>query len=323
MKKGWIVFWIIYILFFCIPFPTFLYYNTRADAEILLHPETIWSYVLLALSVVLWLLCLLIFFRKTVWYILKAQLKIKRLMEDGVLVPAKISRSEPLAKASGIPGGQLRDVVFAFDNFVGTPVTERMEVNDSKPYENRYEEGKILNLRIDPRLLSPHLMPDGTKTLIHLTRIVWIIAGLTAFVVLLAGFYVYAYQYEGKHSWSFFEPFHPLILCPFLLLFFAVGLYLLLKNYFWPGKHTRKLKFYGKRTMAELRKASQTGILVNDQPQVLFELRYTDEQGKEHSASVKKIVDLLNLHITRMPRLEIFYLPDQPRVVAFAADLED
>lgn len=88
------------------------------------------------------------------------------------------------------------------------------------------------------------------------------------------------------------------------------------------GKHNLRLKFYGKKTKASLRNAKQTGLTINNQPQVLFEIEYTDETGRKYQVKLKKIVSLLNLGMAREKELMIFYLPDEPHTIAFAEDLE-
>lgn len=70
-----------------------------------------------------------------------------------------------------------------------------------------------------------------------------------------------------------------------------------------------------------LRQGIQTGTYINEHPQVRFELEYEDLHGITHRTSYKKIVDLLEMEITRAKVLPIFYLADQPQHVAFASDL--
>jgi len=83
-----------------------------------------------------------------------------------------------------------------------------------------------------------------------------------------------------------------------------------------------RLKFYGKKTLARLLSAKQTGTYINEQPQVKFELAYDDEKGRTHQVSFKKVISLLEVGITQQEQIAIFYLEDDPQRIALVSDLE-
>lgn len=83
------------------------------------------------------------------------------------------------------------------------------------------------------------------------------------------------------------------------------------------------IKFKGIRTKARLIKVSQTGTYINEQPMMRFELEYTDAKHHVHKNSLKKVVGLLELDITKQELIEIFYLPENPMQIAFASDLNN
>ena len=75
--------------------------------------------------------------------------------------------------------------------------------------------------------------------------------------------------------------------------------------------------------MAKLVKASQTGTYINEQPMIRFDVEYTDNRHHVHRGSLKKVIGLLELDITKQEQIEIFYLPENPSQIAFASDLNN
>lgn len=56
----------------------------------------------------------------------------------------------------------------------------------------------------------------------------------------------------------------------------------------------------------------QTGIEVNAQPQLAFQLAFEDRQGTAHAVTVRKVVSLLDLARVPRERARILYHPDDP-----------
>ena len=115
---------------------------------------------------------------------------------------------------------------------------------------------------------------------------------------------------------------HPLFVCPAVLLFYRLIGKLILSASAHP-KDAAFIKFKGLSATARLVQASQTGLYINEQPMVRFDLEFTDERQQRHKVSLKKVVDLLHLDMARRETAEIFYLQENPRRVAFASDLDD
>lgn len=141
-------------------------------------------------------------------------------------------------------------------------------------------------------------------------------------VGVVASYFVLSYHYEHQGTgWRFLTFFHPLLICPICLLGLPWLLRDGMKKYFISGRSFVALKYRGYQTQARLLEVKQTGTYINEQPQVRFELEYEDLHGITHRTSYKKIVDLMEMEITRAKVLPIFYLADQPKHVAFASDL--
>src|SRR5439155_17483096 len=126
----------------------------------------------------------------------------------------------------------------------------------------------------------------------------------------------YSYMLENHgRGWRFMAFYHPLVLCPLILLVSRIGLGKLLKLFIGSPENVLQLKYYGLRTDAQIVSAEQTGTYINEQPQVRFELRYQDNLGKTHTASLKKIVPLLDLGMTKQEFVPVFYLKENPQQV--------
>lgn len=321
MKKMGLL-WRLYFLFFAIPFPMILYYSISGHQPQPAHSSPAVVQICLVLSVLLWLLGIFLLCKRWIWGVFKMQDRIKWLTTQGVQIPARITDCVSTGPSAGKNAEPL-EVVFVFANFAGAMVTERMQINDSKPYERRYEVGKTMNLRLDPDIKPPYLLPEDTRTQLRTGVLALRASGIALFVLAIIGYYFFSYRYEGHQvSWNFLVFWHPLILCALMTILFIVFNIGRIGSILVGGKHNLRLKFYGKKTKATLRNATQTGLTINNQPQVLFEIEYEDDLGKKYQVKFKKIVSLLNLDMAREKELMIFYLPDEPHTIAFASDLE-
>ncbi|HEY8960535.1 hypothetical protein [Chitinophaga sp.] len=324
MKGIWNNFWLIYMLFFAVPFPMLIYYNTEYGIVDENGGTRPWlALALLAISVVLWLILVQGWFRR--WIILPFIMRrnILRLLKEGVRKDARIKSSKELPAAG--KDVETREIVCSLQNFVGTEITEQLEVNDTKPELHRYDEGKTIRLLIDDKLKAvPHLTLDGVTVGMKAGRLITSLLAWLLIVSAIAGYYVYSYQLENfGRGWRFLEFYHPLVLCPFILLVGRISFGKLIRLFIGGPGNGLQLKYYGIRTDAQIVSAEQTGTYINEQPQVRFELRYQDNLGKTHTASLKKIVPLLDLNITKQESIPVFYLKEDPTQVAFASDIEE
>ena len=321
MKGFWKYFWVIYILFFAIPFPLFIYYMTVYGlVEVDTNPWLAMIY--LALSVALWAILLLGWFKKWVVMSFIVQKNIRRLLRDGVSKDARIIKSQQLISSGN--GLDTKEIVCTLRNFVGTDITEKLVINDSQPALRRYEEGKTIQLRIDPALKAlPPITPDGVKVSMKNGRIALLVLVWLVVTAAVIGYYCYAYTLENSGlGWRFLRFYHPLILIPLILLLTRLGLMKLLKFIGGSPVEMLRFKYYGLRADARIVSASQTGTYINEQPQLRFELQYQDTAGVSHTASLKKIIPLLELDIAKQATIPIFYLKDKPERIAFASDVE-
>ncbi|RPE12791.1 hypothetical protein EGT74_04400 [Chitinophaga lutea] len=324
MTRAFLIFGALYGLFFATGFPMLLYYNIndRFDVNGLPGKNPWLAMGIVALSVILWCIVLAGYFRKWVLSTFTAKRNIERLKEHGVRRSAEILSAERISKnGAAFNSYQLS---LSFNNLAGTPIIQKAAVNDGKPHEHRFVPGKKIDILIDRDMRSiPYFIFASTEATIHKSIVAAIVLGWCALVALIGWYYVFSYEFESfGMGWRFMSFVHPLFICPVVLLFYRLIGKLILRVGANP-KDAAFIKFKGLSTTARLVNASQTGMYINEQPMVRFDLEFTDERHQQHKVSLKKVVDLLHLDVARQETAEIFYLKENPQRVAFASDLDD
>lgn len=320
MKGFWKYFWTAYVLFFAIPFPMIIYYNTGYGNEG--EGTSPWlALFYLLLSVILWGYLLQSWLRSWVFGPFRSRRDIKYLLREGVRKDATILKSRKTG--TGRKGYSLQGLTVSFHNFSGTNITETLQIVDSKPGERRFEEGRTIGLRIDERLKTrPLLVFEDTKVSVNGAAVFGLFLAWLLILAAVLCYYGYSYILENNGAgWRFLKFYHPLLLCPLILIGTRFGLRRIGRILTGTPENSRELKYRGVRTTAKVTSAVQTGTYINNQPQVRFELGYLDDSGHSHAASLKKIVPLIDMGITKMSTVPIFYLKNKPGQVAFASDL--
>ena len=325
VKKGISIFWTLYTFFFAVPFPMILYYpisyggGTR-HVSTLSNPY--WALAYLAGSLVLWGFLSIRYFRLWVVHPLQEEQALRQLVREGVPRDADVISSKNTGKKTqGFPEIQ---IALQFENFSGTPIRESLPVVDMRPELGRFGVGQRVRLKLSRKWTKGPLIAFVDAEF-ERDKLRWWLAVLGWLLLLVAviGYYVFSYRYEHEGTgWRFLTFFHPLLICPLALLgmqwLFGGGL----GKLFTGTGDALRLKYEGYRAEARLLSVEQTGTYINEQPQVRFELEYEDRRGNTHHASFKKVVDLLDMAMTRAETIPIFYLADQPQNVAFATDLD-
>lgn len=324
MKKHFLpVFWMLYMLFFAIPFPMFMYYaiNSEFDVTTLKDKNPWLALSLVVISIILWLIVLIGYFQKWIWQIFMTKRNLENIKRSGVNREAKIISA---VKISG-PKAKYNtyELELLFKNLADTEIIHKTEITDSKPHERRFEAGKKLNLILnrEPKKLPVFVISTSIVSL-NLSGLILRILGLLFLAGLVAGYYFYAYQDESYGmGWRFMSFGHPLIVCPIVLIFYRYLLRFILKKLTGLGDNSVLIKFKGIKTQARLISVSQTGTYINEQPMMRFELEYTDNKHQIHRNTLKKVIGLLELDVTKQAQIEIFYLPENPNQIAFADDI--
>jgi hypothetical protein len=308
------LFGLLFLLFWAIPFPMIMYYNLSIFSD---GSTPVMAFIWLGISLLLSIVLLRALFNRLVLGRFIAIRRLNNLMQNGELKSAKITQSTQLAPdASGLTKYRL---VMELQNFVGTTVHETMDMNDDNPALHRFDTGKTIKLRIDKTLKNvPYLQLDGAQYNGPTTRglvigfLIWLVIA-----AIMAGYYIYSYQRENNGTgWRFLVWDHPLVICPLILL----GITFFLRG----GKLTKNQlqhKYYGYETQAQVIGASQTGVYINNQPQVRFDLQYTDHHGKLNSVSFKKTMGILDAGLAQQKNIDIFYLDNDPQNICLASEL--
>ncbi len=179
---------------------------------------------------------------------------------------------------------------------------------------------------LDPGILQqlPHFIIATTNAGFNYLGLVLRLLSWIIVIIAVAGYYMYAYKTESQGmGWRFMSFGHPLIICPIVILFYRFLLRFILSKLTGLNDDSVLIKFKGIKTAARLINVSQTGTYINEQPMMRFELEYTDNKQHIHKSSLKKVIGLLELDITKQKEIEIFYLPENPTQIAFASDLNN
>lgn len=318
------IFWMVFMLFFAIPFPMLLYYNIKSESMPNLIENDPWiSLALVTLSILLWITLLIGYYYKWVLVNFAIKRNIERLNTTGIPREAKILAATKIPDTYA--GCDTYNLKIQFKNLVDSEITHQTTVNDAKPYERRYEAGKRVSILIDPEVKRiPYFIFASTEVSIRKMTILLTSLGWLVLLNAVAAYYIYAYTTESEGmGWRFMSIGHPLLICPAVLLFYRFLLAFIAGKL--SGKPSEKflIKFKGIATEAKLLAARQTGTYINEQPMIEFELEFRDNHYQKHQVSIKKVIDLLALDITKQEYISIFYLKDNPQRVAFAQDLNE
>ncbi|WP_118973228.1 hypothetical protein [Taibaiella koreensis] len=323
MKRPVIGFWAIYTLGFTVALPTFLYYTADdlPNAGPLPGQSAAASFFYLGLGALLWLIAIVLYGRffllQTVW----GKRKLLRTIDKGISIPARI-KEKTVKKVRG--GMEVLDLNLSFTNLSGTPVTARYELNDARPAERRFEPGSSLDLRAYDDGNEIHLLPATVQVSVRLWAVVIYTLGFLLILAFALGYPLWSYQWESQgYGWRFLKLWHPwlLVLAINLGCVFLLRLFFLFLSKATGSASQLKWALYGIRTTATITDYRQTGLTINDQPQIQFEVHFTDKWGARQQATHKEIVTLVDLHRLQTGDKEIIYLPDKPLAFLFYENL--
>lgn len=308
-----ISFWSLYMLAFTVGLPMIIYYASGSAAE---APEEItdYTYISIGIGVVAWVAILGFYGRFYVRNVFTDKSEILKAANEGSTLMASITSKFVEGRIRNMTVLQLR---LAFTNFSGTPVEVNYQLMDSRPEEGRYEKGNAFELSVNMKKKGGQIVPKGITVDWNVSMVI-----LYTFIFLvLIGVAVY---YPLFDDWRHFVLPHPWTLVPLVNIGAAVVIGFLLKMIMNAGggaNNSVYMVVYGLKATATIIHYEQTGMYINEQPQVAFNLEFTDKEGKAHSMVLKKIVSLLDVHKIQKGPVEIMYLPEDPGKVIFYEDL--
>jgi hypothetical protein len=316
-----ISFWTIYTLGFTVVLPTVLYY-TNDGMESPPEESATMAFIYLGLGIIVWLAVILWYSRFFVKLVFTDKQRLEKTATEGITIVAKITGKTQV--------GTERDTVvlnlkLAFNNLAGTAVEIPYQLNDGKPYENRFEVGNTIEMRASLDGGNSIFVPK-TMQVLRNKGFVFFYSFIFLFLLMAAFVYpIFSYQLESQGSgWRFLKLLHPWIMVP--LINFAVGAFIWFILSFI-GKasgnsaHPLRMVLYGVKTTGTILNYSQTGMYINEQPQVQFEIEYTDQQGIKRTTLYKKIVSLLDIHKIATGSKEIMYEDTPSQNIVFYEDL--
>lgn len=308
-----IIFWGAFLFFFCVPFPIFIYMMSE---ELATEPRNSLavSYGYLGFSLLLWLYVIIFFINILFIKTFKEKSTIHSILRNGIPREAEITGYK-LLKYIPKTNMNVIQIVLSFPNLRNTRIEHEMMFHDSRPQEKRFDVGNNVKILLNPIVShEPYfILSDqkvGFNTLGIMLRVVFIVL-LMAYII---GLYIYFYNRESfDFGWRFLTFMHPIIFSAVMTIIYILVFQLVVGRFF-KNKKEERLLFSGRNAEAAILSVTETGLLVNDQPQIMFQVSFKDFRGNEHIAVYKKVVSLLNLSsVPRVGTIEIMYDENDPK----------
>ncbi|WP_131701452.1 hypothetical protein [Chryseobacterium sp. FH2] len=313
--KFMIIFWALYMLVFCIPFPIFIYMMT---SETLTEPRNSLevSYIYLGISIAIWLYVLVFFINNLFVKTFKAKNTISHIVNNGISRNAKILDYK-LIKYNAKANINLIHITLSFLNLRNILIEHEMMFHDTKPEEKRFATGNTVKVLLNPNTSEePYFILSGQKTKFNTGNMILRILFVIFMIVYVLGLYSYFYIRESfDFGWRFLTFMHPVLFSGVMFLL-TILVYQMIAGKFFNNTKNEQILFAGRNAEADIISVSQTGLTINDQPQIMFQVSFKDFRGSEHIAVYKKIVSLLNLaSVPKEGKIEIMYDENNPKKI--------
>ncbi|WP_330747379.1 hypothetical protein [Chryseobacterium sp. CP-77] len=313
--KLMIIFWGAFLFFFCVPFPIFIYMMTE---ELATEPRNSLavSYGYLGFSLLIWGYVIIFFINKLFITTFKEKNTIRSIVQNGIPREAKIIDYK-LLKYIPAKNMNLIQVGLSFPNLSNTVIEHEMMFHDSRPQEKRFDVGNKIKVLLNPKVSQePYFILSDQKVGFNTSGMILRIVFLVLLMAYVIGLYSYFYWRESfDFGWRFLTFMHPIIFSGVMTIIYVLVFQLIFGKFLKNTKEERIL-FSGRNAEANIISVSQTGLTVNDQPQIMFQVSFKDFRGTEHIAVYKKIVSLLKLSsIPQQGTIEIMYDENDPKQI--------
>ncbi|SMO58509.1 hypothetical protein SAMN06265171_10316 [Chryseobacterium rhizoplanae] len=313
--KFMIIFWGIFLFFFCVPFPIFIY---MVSEELATEPRNSLavSYGYLGFSLLIWGYVIIFFINKLFITTFKEKNAIRSIVQNGIPREAKIIDYK-LLKYIPKKNMNLIQVGLSFPNLSNTVIEHKMMFHDSKPHEKRFDVGNKIKVLLNPKISQePYFILSDQKVGFNSFGIILRVAFIVFLIVYVTGLYYYFYMRESfDFGWRFLTFMHPIIFSGVMTIIYVLVFQLIFGRLLKNTKEERIL-FSGRNAEAHIISVSETGLTVNDQPQIMFQLSFKDFRGTEHITVYKKIVSRLNLSsVPKKGTVQIMYDENDPKKV--------
>ena len=313
--KFLIIFWGAFFFFFSAPFPIFIY---MMGEELATEPRNSLavSYGYLGFSLLIWLYVIAFFVNILFIKTIKEKNTIQSILRNGIPREAKIINYK-LLKYIPKTNMNIIQIVLSFPNLRNTLIEHEIMFHDSKPQQKRFDVGNKVKVLLNPKVSQePYFILSDQKVGFNTSGIVLRIVFAVLMITYIVGLYYYFYMRESfDFGWRFLTFMHPIVFSGVMTLIYILVFQLLISRLF-KNKKEEKILFSGRNAEANIISVSQTGLLVNDQPQIMFQVSFKDFRGTEHIAVYKKIVSLLNLSsVPKHGSIEIMYDETDPKKI--------
>nr|WP_315029285.1 hypothetical protein [uncultured Chryseobacterium sp.] len=313
--KFMIIFWTLYMLVFCIPFPIFLYMMIE---EISTEPRNSLavSYGYLGFSIFTWSYVLFFLINNLLVKTFKEKNSISHIMQNGIPRDAEIIDYK-LVKYNPKTNINMIHIVLSFPNLRNTSIRQEMMFYDTKPKEKRFDKGKTIKVLLNPvTFKEPYFVLSGIQTKFKISNLVIRLAFIAFMIAYVIGLYIYFYRRESfDFGWRFLTFMHPIVFSGFMFLVIILIVNRIVGK-FVKNKKEERILFSGRNAEGEIISVNQTGLMVNDQPQLIFQVSFKDFRGNEHIAVYKKVVSLLNLSsVPKHGGIDILYDENDPKKI--------
>lgn len=301
-------FWWGYAAFFAFVFPLFFSYTATFPSTATM------ATIALALGFVGWVIFIIWTYKQTIRLPKKMQEKIQVLQRSGHLEKGRIIEKTLFNRRKNQT--EEIEILVQFKNLNNTFVTHYFQFVDSQPHKNRFEEGNSIQLRLNTNGQSPAVIIQETQVKFSPKSGIIILVFLVFYMMVT--FAAHYYFFSNGTGWRFLSLLHPWVITPFWALIIFGGFSKLIHTL--KGKNTKQeeqLLLYGKSATAIIQRADETGTYINEQPQIKFVLKFSDDKSVSHTVSFKKVIPLTQLHRYHTGSQNILYLPDNPQTVMF------
>ncbi|WP_148043545.1 MULTISPECIES: hypothetical protein [unclassified Chryseobacterium] len=313
--KFMIIFWGIFLFFFCVPFPIFIYMTTE---ELATEPRNSLavSYGYLGFSLLIWGYVIVFFINTLFIKTFKQKNTIHSILRNGIPRDAKVIRYQ-LVKYMPKTNMNIIQIVLSFPNLRNTVIEHEMMFHDSKPQEKRFDVGNSVKVLLNPNVSQePYFILSDQRVGFNMSGIILRIVFAVLLIAYVIGLYYYFYMRESfDFGWRFLTFMHPIIFSGVMTIIYVLVFQLIVGKFF-KNKKEERILFSGRNAEANIISVSQTGLTVNDQPELIFQVSFKDFRGNEHIAVYKKIVSLLNLSsVPKQGSIEIMYDENDPKKI--------
>ncbi|OJJ14986.1 hypothetical protein BKI52_41265 [marine bacterium AO1-C] len=261
-------------------------------------------------------------FLRPILNLFKKQKVMQRISQEGMPIDGEVVESQYFGapRSNGIR--KIR-ITVALNNFVGTRIQEKFRFFDTRPQQERYTVGKSIKLFLsDQAIGGKKVVMAGGQPKINLK---FLVIFLTLFSVAFYCTYTFIIQpiwLRGGQDLETIIPFFDQPTAALLVMIyggvmvFVYFLFRFLGTSMGMKANRGDFKYYGKQATANITHYAKTGMRINDNPQVKFDITFTTDNGQTISSSVKKVIDELEIgRIHEMQHLEVMYLPENPQQV--------